>query len=273
MRFDKSAFSYERHAVVQFEIANSLLKDLPIKQPRAEMILDLGCGPGNSAFELARLYPEARVIAIDLSGAMIEKASTMYQKENLVFLQGDLEDEKFWESLKKKCTGKVDLVFSSSAFQWIKNPVFVLKSLRELINPNGQFFLSVFLEGTMRELEKSLNEFGYQYIDDCALRAEVEMRTIFNDAGFVLETFETAVQKSYFASLRDVLKHIQLTGTQRGLNRVLHAKGFRQVEKYYQTQFGDEAGLALSWHFAKCVLQMKNQTSHPMDRGMKKYLK
>ena len=42
--------------------------------PAPKTIVDLGCGPGVSTFEIARLRPKDRVIGLDFAGGMLEEA-------------------------------------------------------------------------------------------------------------------------------------------------------------------------------------------------------
>jgi trans-aconitate 2-methyltransferase len=72
-------------------------------------IVDIGCGPGNSTQVLRDRWPKARIIGLDNSPQMIEKARTTYPKEEWV-----LADAATWSS-----EAKFDLVFSNATLQWI----------------------------------------------------------------------------------------------------------------------------------------------------------
>ena len=54
--------------------AVDLAKRIAGKNPRT--VLDVGCGPGNSTAVLKNAFPAARIIGIDSSEEMIEKAKT-----------------------------------------------------------------------------------------------------------------------------------------------------------------------------------------------------
>eukprot|EP00808_Paulinella_micropora_P009082 g21580.t1 len=85
-----------------------------IAEPQVRPILravDLGCGPGNLTVRLLPLYPKAKVLGVDMSGSMIERARQMHAgkaSDRLTFLQKPLEDfslndmdgmspKKFWD--------------------------------------------------------------------------------------------------------------------------------------------------------------------------------
>jgi trans-aconitate 2-methyltransferase len=74
-------------------------------------IVDLGCGPGNSAEVIAQRWPDAAITGIDSSKAMIESAHTM--RPECEWRAGDIAE---WAA----STGeRFDLVFSNAALQWV----------------------------------------------------------------------------------------------------------------------------------------------------------
>lgn len=53
-------------------MANRLIKY------KANKILDIGCGPGNSTAVLADIFPNAHILGVDSSDHMIKKAAITY---------------------------------------------------------------------------------------------------------------------------------------------------------------------------------------------------
>ena len=69
------------------------------KRPRR--ILDIGTGPGFSAFVLAQLFPEAQVVAVDLAAPYIRMARRWAELRNVTnveFYQANAEDLSWLES-------------------------------------------------------------------------------------------------------------------------------------------------------------------------------
>ena len=74
-RFERAAATYREAAVVQREVGNRLLERFDVMRIAPQTILDIGCGPGTHTTALATRFPEASVIAIDQSPAMVALAA------------------------------------------------------------------------------------------------------------------------------------------------------------------------------------------------------
>lgn len=63
--------------------------------PPGGRIVDMGCGSGSGSYDLARLYPRAEVVGVDISPQSVEYARGKYQSPNLSFSLGDIKDPLF----------------------------------------------------------------------------------------------------------------------------------------------------------------------------------
>ena len=79
-----------------------------VPTPRPARIVDLGCGAGNVTTILKHRFPEADVLGIDSSAAMLEKARDA--APNCRFAQADIAA---WEPETTP-----DLIFSNAALHW-----------------------------------------------------------------------------------------------------------------------------------------------------------
>ena len=80
-RFDRAAATYAEAAVVQREVGNRLLERFDIMRIAPSVVLDVGCGPGTHTVALAERFPDATVIAIDQSSAMVARAVPVSPKQ------------------------------------------------------------------------------------------------------------------------------------------------------------------------------------------------
>jgi tRNA (guanine-N7-)-methyltransferase len=72
-----------------------------VSQRQAKVVLDSGCGTGDSSFWLAEQFPNHTIIAIDQSSVRLQKAQTKLKQKslpNLFFVRARLED--FWRLVR-----------------------------------------------------------------------------------------------------------------------------------------------------------------------------
>jgi trans-aconitate 2-methyltransferase len=98
---------------------------VPLAAPR--LIYDLGCGPSNSTALLAVAYPEAEIIGVDNSPAMLTEARKALPK--LIFERADLAE---WMPPRLP-----DLLFSNAAMQWVPDHSAVLQRLLVRLETGG----------------------------------------------------------------------------------------------------------------------------------------
>ena len=105
-----------------------------IRKDHADSIIDIGCGPGNSTIELKRRWKDARIIGLDNSEAMLEKARADYP--DLEWINRDAGRD--FSDL-----GTFDIVFSNAAIQWIPDHKGLLKRLFGLVADSGVLAVQV----------------------------------------------------------------------------------------------------------------------------------
>jgi trans-aconitate 2-methyltransferase len=98
-----------------------------------DTILDIGCGPGNSSRALLQRWPNAKLMGIDSSVSMIEKAKADYPANT--WIVADASD--FNPDIK------YDIVFSNATIQWIPNHESLFKKLSGMVNSGGVLAIQV----------------------------------------------------------------------------------------------------------------------------------
>ena len=100
-----------------------------------ESVLDVGCGCGQTAVELAgRVGPQGSVTGIDLSVPMLERARERQQTlylSNLTFLHGDAQTYEFER-------GRHDLVFSRFGVMFFADPAAAFSNIRTVLRAQGR---------------------------------------------------------------------------------------------------------------------------------------
>ncbi|UJF34600.1 class I SAM-dependent methyltransferase [Paenibacillus hexagrammi] len=109
-----------------------------------ERILDVGCGTGDLAAELARLGAEPT--GIDSSVSMIEQARTKYP--GLDFAVAD--------ATAYRSPRRFDGVFSNAALHWIKPPEAAVKTVRAALRTGGRFAAEFGGKGNIAAIEEAV---------------------------------------------------------------------------------------------------------------------
>jgi len=121
------AETYDAVSDPQFEWGMEVLERLELRGD--EVVVDAGCGSGRVTAELAERLPNGRVIAVDGSEAMVEKA-----KERL----GDRADYLVSDLVELELPEPVDLVFSTATFHWIHDHDRLFHRVRAILKPGGR---------------------------------------------------------------------------------------------------------------------------------------
>ncbi len=103
--------------------ALDLIARIPHEAPK--LVVDLGCGAGNALPVLAARFPDARVMGVDGSAAMLAKAAAA----GFETAQAEIST---WVP-----TAPVDVIFSNAALQWLDGHEALFPRLLECLAPGG----------------------------------------------------------------------------------------------------------------------------------------
>jgi trans-aconitate 2-methyltransferase len=110
-----------------------LLAQVQLGQARS--IVDLGCGPGHLTRILSERWPDACVVGVDNSTAMLEQARQLAVPGRLEFVEADIAA---WAA-----TGPVDLLLSNAALQWVPDHGSLLGRLAGMVAAKGTLAVQV----------------------------------------------------------------------------------------------------------------------------------
>lgn len=155
--FQRAAAGYDACAVLQREIADRLLARLDLIKLVPARILDAGCGTGYATRALARRYPRAHIIGMDLAPGMATQACAQRKTHSDIhqwlargrdrYVCGDAE-------CLPVATASVDMVFSNLVLQWCDARLVFAEFLR-VLRPGGVLMFSSFGPDTLRELRRA----------------------------------------------------------------------------------------------------------------------
>ncbi len=148
--FNAAADSYDAASSLQKYVGEQLFERLDLMKLGPEIILDLGSGPGQLAKALAKKFPAARIVQLDIA----EKMLTMSRKNAKRFFSRQLYVCADADSLPIK-DQSTEFVFSNLMLQWSQDPDGLLNELARVIRPKGLFIFSTLGPDTLRELRES----------------------------------------------------------------------------------------------------------------------
>ena len=111
-----------------------------IKCENPQRILDIGCGPANSAAQIKKAFPKAYIVGIDSSPDMILAAEKAMPNTDFICCDASTE-------LEKTC-GNFDIIFSNACLQWIPNHSDLLKYISKFLNKNGVLAVQIPIQQT-----------------------------------------------------------------------------------------------------------------------------
>ncbi len=177
--YDEADFSEGEITLIN-QINHYLLKK-NISLSEKDLIVDLGCGPGNISEKLAIKWPNTEVIGIDGSKEMILRAehnkeisNNQKKLKNLRYICADIKDIKSTNFLLKK---KISLLVSNSLIHHITHLEDFFKIIRSLSSSSTVNF--------HKDLKRPLDE-------KCALELKEQCSTKYNEI----------LTNDYYASLR-----------------------------------------------------------------------
>ncbi|ENZ8244771.1 TPA: trans-aconitate 2-methyltransferase [Klebsiella aerogenes] len=95
-----------------------------VQQP-VKLAVDLGCGPGNSTALLRAAWPEARIIGVDNSAAMLAQAAKALP--DCEFITANIED---WQPSEP-----ADVIYANASLQWLtEHQTLFPRLVRQLAN-------------------------------------------------------------------------------------------------------------------------------------------
>jgi malonyl-CoA O-methyltransferase len=144
---------YLEASVIAKEALEELLSRLNWMAIKPSVILDIGCGMAEGAGRLREHYPDATVIALDCSFAMLEKA----QYSHRICANGEtlpLPDQS------------VNFIFANMLLPWHRDHQALLREWRRVLRPDGLLLFSALGVDTLRELQSLVDPHHMPVLQD-----------------------------------------------------------------------------------------------------------
>ena len=145
------ADDYANNSSAQLQWAEELITKLALQG--SESLLDIGCGDGKISAQLAHVVKNGRVLGIDSSENMIQRASEKFPpttNPNLSFLHMDATEIHLSQ--------KFDIVFSNATLHWVKNHSAVLRGVHSCLKSGGMILFQMGGCGNAAEVFAAIRE-------------------------------------------------------------------------------------------------------------------
>lgn len=114
-----------------------------------ELVMDAGCGSGRVTAKLLERLPNGRVLCVDASEQMIEKA-----REAL----GDRADYLVADLSELEVPERVDVIFSTATFHWVLDHDRLFSRLHAALKPGGRLVAQCGGEGNVAKHAQAIVE-------------------------------------------------------------------------------------------------------------------
>ncbi len=188
----------------------------PMRLDGVETVLDLGCGLGRSLPVLARRFPEAQVLALDMAEQPLIEQHRLDMRARRG-LQGLLARIRVREKPQTRPphwiaadahrlplpANSVQVVWSNLVFHWFDDPLAVLKECYRVLKPHGLLVFSALGVDTCRELRALVPDSSAQNLEQHGAQGQWPSLQDMHDWG------DAMVETGFDAPVMDT-EHIQL---------------------------------------------------------------
>lgn len=228
--FVKSIQTYRKHAIVQEAIASRLINEL-LRQPvnNFKKVLEIGCGPAVLTEKFFQQFEANVYYANDIVEEYSDILSSI--RPDIKFLSGDIESIDLPSSL--------DLIISSSTFQWFNNLDEFLSKIHQVLKPEGLLVFSTFGPDNYREI-REVNNKGLNYL------SFGKHEKLLSDKFEIIWSDKETITR-FFATPLSVLFHMKQTGVNGISGKAWTKSDLKKFEEDYQDLFGTDLGVPLTY--------------------------
>ena len=230
-RFAGSSETYATHAHVQQQAAESLVEMVcGTGQRHFDRILEIGCGAGLLTQRIQQHLTYSTLFLNDL----VEDCRVLTESlPDTAFLAGDIERIG-------DVPDRLDLVISSSTFQWLHDLAGLLDRLDRCMSPDAVLAFSTFGPDNLKEIASLCHDvLNYLAVD--------ELEDAVPDGFEIREVREQACER-VFDDPMAVLQHLKKTGVTSVTSRLWTQAGLQDFIRAYGERFGRENGVVLTYH-------------------------
>ena len=236
--FERAAATYDSAAVLQREVGRRLCEHLDPIAVEPRRIVDLGCGTGLAFEALGKRFPNAQVIGIDFSTAMLERARARTGWWQRRFGAGAPRLVCADAERLPLAHGSVDFVFSNLALHWSR-PEGVFAEAARVLPAGGLIMFSTLGPDTLKELRAA-----FDGIDAAShVHGFIDMHDLGDalvHAGFADPVMEMEVITLEYSRVDDLARDLKASGAHNALPQrprgLTTPRRWRRMADRYESQ-------------------------------------
>lgn len=245
-RFSSAASTYHASAAVQRAVARRVSALLD-RNEAFDRILEIGCGTGLLTARLCRLFPHARIDALDLAGGMVAQCrARLADAAGLRCHEADLNTFR--------AETPYALIVSSSALHWIHPLAGVMQTLAGLLTGQGQMVFALMVRGTLAELQAARRRTAPLKSPARQLPTLRAVRAALVQAGLCIEEESVESRRQAYASGGDLLRQLHDQGLTGGplarSGQLLNRADLRRLVLDYEAHYRSGDGVYASYQVA-----------------------
>jgi malonyl-CoA O-methyltransferase len=245
-RFSAAAPTYHDSAAIQRSVAERLSTMLAGNEA-ADRILEIGCGTGLLTACLCRLFPRARIDALDLAGGMVAQCrARLADAEGLRCHEADLN--------AFRAEALYPLIVSSSALHWMYPLAGVMQTLAGLLTDQGRLVFALMVRGTLAELSAARARAAPHKPPARRLPTMMAIRAALAQAGLRIEEEHEENRRHVYNSAGDLLRQLHDQGLTGGpwskSGRLLNRANLRDLVRDYEAHYRAGDGVYASYQAA-----------------------
>jgi ubiquinone/menaquinone biosynthesis C-methylase UbiE len=204
-KFDKIAEVYDTNVRKQLpqydELRKVFFESIPFPNDSKINVLELGVGTGTTAAELLELYPNARLIGVDISSKMIEQSR---HKLDQYKSRTELVNTDF-KTLPTMVP--LDLIYSILTVHHVpsEDKEALFSKIHTILQPGGVFILMDFVKGASDQITKHSQNNAFSHIGEGRASSIMEYIELLQKAGF--KTIDVAWKRDHIACLIALKTH------------------------------------------------------------------
>lgn len=207
--FSRAAGTYDEAAVLQREVCARMLERLEYIKLQPTRMLDAGSGTGWGGRQLAKKYPAAQMISLDIAIGMLQMAKSQSAWWKKLFSRS-LPVCADVEALPL-AANSIELVWSNLAVQWCNDLPATFVELHRVMKAEGLIMFSTFGPDTLKELRQAFNGVdGHNHLNRFADMHDIGDMLV--QAGFSEPVMDMEYMTLTYNDLRDVLKDLKAIG-------------------------------------------------------------